>query len=46
MQDEPNTVFNLDAHLGVRAGERREPVDITVGDGYDAGGDAIGESDD
>jgi hypothetical protein len=39
-------VFNLDAHLGVRAGERREPVDITVGEGDDAGEDAVGESDD
>ena len=42
VQDELNTVFNLDAHLGVRSGERREPVDITVGDGYDAGEDAVG----
>ena len=46
VQDELNTVFDLDAHLGVRAGERREPVDITVGDGYDAGGNAAGERDD
>ena len=46
VQDELNTVFNLDAHLGLRAGERREPVDITVGDGYDAGGNAAGERDD
>jgi predicted transcriptional regulator len=45
VQDELNTVFNLDAHLGLRAGERREPVDITVGDGYDAGGKAAGERD-
>ena len=44
-------MFDLEAHLGVRAGERREPVDITVGDGYDAGGNAAagkaaGERDD
>ena len=46
VQDELNTVFNLDAHLGVRAAEWREPVDITAGDGYDAEEDAAGERDD
>ena len=46
VQDELNTVFNLDAHLGVRAGERLEPVDITVGDGDDAGGKAAGQRED
>ena len=44
VQDELNTVFNLDAHLGLRAGERREPVDITVGDSYAAGENAAGEN--
>ena len=44
VQDELDTVFNLDAHLDVRAGERREPVDITVGDGDDAGEDAVGRN--
>ena len=44
VQDDLNTVFDLDAHLGLRAGERREPVDITVGDGYDAGEDAVGRN--
>jgi predicted transcriptional regulator len=38
VQDELNTVFNLDSHLGVRSGERREPVEITVGEGEDAAG--------
>jgi len=32
VQDELNTVFNLDSHLGVRSGAEREPVNITVGD--------------
>ena len=36
IQDELNTVFNLDSHLGVCFGETREPVRITVGDGDDA----------
>jgi len=31
IQDELNTVFNLDSHLGVRSGDEREPVNITVG---------------
>lgn len=47
VQDELNTVFNLDSHLGVRSDEEQEPVNITVGDGDDASGDeATGESDD
>ncbi len=47
VQDELNTVFNLDSHLGVRSGEKREPVNITVGEGDDsAGEEATGESDD
>jgi predicted transcriptional regulator len=47
VQDELNTVFNLDSHLGVRSGETREPVEITVGDGDDATGEeAAGETDD
>ena len=34
VQDELNTVFNLDSHLGVRPEDEREPVNITVsGDG-------------
>ena len=33
VQNELNTVFNLDSHLGVRSEEQREPVNITVGDG-------------
>lgn len=32
VQDELNTVFNLDAHLGVAGDEDAEPVDITVRD--------------
>ena len=32
VQDELNTVFNLDSHLGVRSEEQQEPVNITVGD--------------
>jgi predicted transcriptional regulator len=31
VQDELNTVFNLDSHLGVRSDDEREPVNITVG---------------
>jgi predicted transcriptional regulator len=31
VQDELNTVFNLDSHLGVRSEEQQEPVNITVG---------------
>ncbi len=30
VQDELNTVFNLDSHLGVASDERSEPVSITV----------------
>jgi predicted transcriptional regulator len=36
IQDELNTVFNLDAHLGIGDEESVEPVDITVGDDTDA----------
>ncbi|MFO7926558.1 MAG: winged helix-turn-helix transcriptional regulator [Halobacteriota archaeon] len=32
IQDELNTVFNLDCHLGVRTEENDEPVQITVED--------------
>jgi predicted transcriptional regulator len=47
VQDELNTVFNLDSHLGIRSGERREPVEITVGEGEEASDEeAAGESDD
>jgi predicted transcriptional regulator len=46
VQDELNTVFNLDSHLGVCSSETREPVNITVGDGEgSADGSAAGESD-
>lgn len=30
VQDELNTVFNLDSHLGIECGKDTEPVDITV----------------
>ena len=33
VQDELNTVFNLDSHLGVRSAVEREPVNVTVGGG-------------
>ena len=33
VQEELNTVFNLDSHLGVAADGDAEPVDITVRDG-------------
>lgn len=32
LQDELNTVFNLDCHLGVESEERSDPVTITVSD--------------
>ena len=35
VQDELNTVFNLDSHLGVRPEDEREPVNITVDDDED-----------
>ena len=35
VQDELNTVFNLDSHLGVRSEEQQEPVNITVDDDED-----------
>lgn len=33
IQDELNTVFNLDCHLGIGSRDRSEPVTITVDDG-------------
>ena len=36
VQSELNTVFNLDAHLGLSSGGNAEPVDITVRDLEDA----------
>ena len=39
VQSELNTVFNLDAHLGVAGGADAEPVDITVRDVDDAADD-------
>lgn len=35
IQDELNTVFNLDCHLGIGSQDRSEPVTITVDDGDD-----------
>lgn len=32
IQDELNTVFNLDSHLGIESSDGTEPVDITVRD--------------
>ena len=32
VQDELNTVFNLDSHLGVKCGDDSDPVEITVKD--------------
>jgi DNA-binding transcriptional ArsR family regulator len=47
VQDELNTVFNLDCHLGVGSEERSEPVTITVEDDEsDVDGDADGGSED
>jgi len=39
VQDELNTVFNLDSHLGVRPEDEREPVNITVGGDGETGAD-------
>ena len=39
VQDELNTVFNLDSHLGVRPTDGREPVRITVDDSDPVEGD-------
>lgn len=36
VQDELNTVFNLDSHLGVEGDDRSEPVNITVEGSEDA----------
>ena len=35
IQDELNTVFNLDSHLGVGCGDDSDPVEITVKDDTD-----------
>ncbi|PSQ36587.1 transcriptional regulator [Halobacteriales archaeon QS_9_70_65] len=39
VQDELNTVFNLDSHLGVRPADGQEPVRITVDDSDPVEGD-------
>ncbi|PSQ17786.1 transcriptional regulator [Halobacteriales archaeon QS_8_69_73] len=46
VQDELNTVFNLDSHLGVRPADGQEPVRITVGDDPDPDPDPVEGDDD